>query len=60
MDWSRQWMPIVADLGYNADIPTDDKPAAEGAVEPSPPRPAGSMEAETTGARIRVRAASEA
>jgi hypothetical protein len=24
MDWSPQWMPIVADLGYDAEIPPDD------------------------------------
>jgi hypothetical protein len=23
MDWSRQWMPIVADLGYDAETPTE-------------------------------------
>jgi len=33
MDWSRQWMPIVADLGYDGETPTK---GGDGSLEEAP------------------------
>ena len=39
MDWSRQWMPIVVDLGYEADAPAESGSHPESALVESAPGP---------------------
>jgi len=46
MDWSRQWMPIVADLGYDAESPPDDGDARpDGSPRESKAAPESATEA---------------
>jgi hypothetical protein len=45
MDWSRQWMPIVADLGYDAESPRDHGDAQpDGSSKESKATPDGATE----------------